>query len=59
MALLRQCLQELRTKQHEWDVSAEWPEPKPPPQRPGSALLSRNERHHGGRAVASRRVPPV
>lgn len=57
MALLRQCLQELRTKQHEWDAPAEWPQPQP--QRPGSALLSRNERHHGGRAIVSRRVPTV
>ena len=30
MALLRECLQELRVKHREWDVPAgAWPEPKP------------------------------
>ena len=29
MALLRECLQALRTKQREWDVpTGAWPEPK-------------------------------
>jgi hypothetical protein len=28
MALLRQCLQEVRMRHHEWDVrEADWPEP--------------------------------
>jgi hypothetical protein len=41
MALLRECLQALRTKQGEWDVPATgWPQPRPGktagalPQRP-------------------------
>ena len=30
MALLRECLQTLRTKQGEWDVpAAGWPQPRP------------------------------
>jgi len=30
MALLRECLQALRTKQGEWDVpAAGWPQPRP------------------------------
>ena len=35
MALLRECLQELRTKHHEWDVPAGgWPPSRPMLQQP-------------------------
>jgi hypothetical protein len=34
MALLRQCLQQLRMKQHDWDVPQDaWPETKLPQDR--------------------------
>ena len=60
MALLRKCLQELRGKHPEWDVQAGgWPEPRAMIQHPPPKFspLVHAERHHGGRQMASHRLP--
>jgi hypothetical protein len=60
MALLRKCLQELRTKHPEWDVQAGgWPEPRPMLQQPLPEFspLVHAERHHGRRQMASHHLP--
>ena len=60
MALLRECLQELRTKHHEWDVPAGgWPSSRPMLQQPLRKLspLAHAERHQGRREIASHRRP--
>ncbi|WP_280153874.1 hypothetical protein [Piscinibacter sp. XHJ-5] len=59
MALLRQCLQELRTKHHDWDAPAgDWPEPKPVQQaRLGCSLQMQGDRRPGRRAIVRHRMP--
>lgn len=59
MALLRQCLQELRTKHHEWDapVGSAMQAKVERPRRPESSLLLQGDRSHGGPAIASHRLP--
>jgi hypothetical protein len=60
MALLRQCLQELRTRHHEWDVPAGgWPQSRPMLQQAlrELSLPAHAERNHRRREIASHGRP--
>jgi hypothetical protein len=60
MALLRHCLQELRTRHPEGDVPVAGAMPPWPAQRrqgPGSLLLVPGHRGHSGRAIVAPRQP--
>jgi hypothetical protein len=54
MALLRQCLREVRVKQGEWDVPAHaWPEAAPRQAEPSDWRNSNRHANHAGKCAPS------